>query len=148
LRQIPTLLLDDGEAIFDSRVICSYLASLAPGSSLIPNDFRVHTRWSMIVGLMDASVARQMERIRPLGEQSPGAIALYERRIARTISRLEAEAAELCAPFARIDRLAAAVALDYIDFRYPHDWRAAAPTIARWLPTENERPAMVATRPS
>jgi glutathione S-transferase len=147
LRQIPTLLLDGDEAVFDSRVICAYFASRAPGQTLLPEDVRVATRWSMIVGLMEAAVARQMERIRPEGEKSPAALAAYERRIARTIARLEAEADTLCTGFDRIDRLSAAVALEYIDFRYPHGWRETAPRLARWLQSVTDRPSMAATRP-
>jgi glutathione S-transferase len=147
LRQIPTLLLQSGEAIFDSRVIAAYFASLVPGQTLVPDDFRVATRWSLIIGLMEAAVARQMERIRPEGEKSPAALAVYERRIAKTIAHLEAEAEIFRAGLDRIDRLAAAVALDYIDFRYPHDWRKTAPRLAEWLQGVAGRPSLAATRP-
>ena len=147
LRQIPTLLLENGEALFDSRVICGYFASLAPEVDLIPPDLNVATRWALVLGLMEAGVARQMERMRPASEQSPGVIAGLERRIARTLVRLETEADTICAEALRIDRIAAAVALLYIDFRYPHDWRGAAPRLAHWVERVGERPAMVATRP-
>lgn len=147
LRQIPVLFCEDGEALFDSRVICVYLASRVPGCTLVPPDWQVATRWSMILGLMEAGVARQMERTRPAGEQSPGAIATYERRIATTIARMEADAELFCDGFDRIDRVAAAVALEYLDFRYPHDWRGNARRLAVWLARVSERTSMAATRP-
>ena len=147
LRQIPVLVRDDGEALFDSRVICAYLASRVPGCPMVPADWQVATRWSMILGLMEAGVARQMERIRPEGEQSPGAIATCERRIANTLRRMEADAALLCDGFDRIDRVAAATALEYLDFRYPHGWRDTAPLLAAWLASVTGRPSMAATRP-
>ena len=147
LRQIPTLLLDTGDAVFDSRVICSHFAALAGATGLVPADIRVQTRWALVLGLMDAGVARQMERMRPDGETSPAAIAACERRIGKAIAQLEAEADEVCAAFSRIDRIAAAAALDYIDFRYPHGWRSAAPRLAAWLDAILERPSMAATRP-
>ena len=96
---------------------------------------------------MEAGVARQMERIRPAGEKSPAVIAACERRIAHAIARLEQEADALCTGFDRIDRIAAAVALAYIDFRYPHGWRATAPRLRAWLDAVLERPCMAETRP-
>jgi len=36
LRQIPTLVLDDGQAIHDSRVICAYLDSISGRPTLYP----------------------------------------------------------------------------------------------------------------
>lgn len=147
LRQIPTLLLDTGDAVFDSRVICSHFAALAGATGFVPADIRVQTRWALVLGMMEAGVARQMERIRPAGLQSPAAIMACERRIAKAIARLEAEADEICGAFDRVDRVAAAAALDYIDFRYPHAWRVGAPRLAAWLADALRRPALAATRP-
>lgn len=147
LRQIPTLVLDDGTAVFDSRVICGHFAALAGATHLVPADPGVQTRWALALGLMEAGVARQMERIRPGGEARPDTIAASERRITLAIARLEQDAGALCAGFERIDRIAAAAALDYIDFRYPHGWRASAPRLAAWLAATLERPSMAATRP-
>ena len=147
LRQILTLLLEDGTAVFDSRVICGHFATLAGAADLVPADVAMQTRWALALGLMEAGVARQMERIRPEGERSPKAIATCERRIALAIARLEREADALCAGLGRIDRIATAAALDYIDFRYPHDWRAGAPRLNAWLSDVLELPAMATTRP-
>ncbi len=51
LGQIPVLVLDEGQTVFDSRVICTHLASLAPERALVPADVAVATRWSLILGL-------------------------------------------------------------------------------------------------
>jgi glutathione S-transferase len=147
LRQIPTLLLDNGGVVFDSRVICMHFAALASSPDVVPSDIRVQTRWALALGLMEAGVARQMERIRPDGERSPAAIARAEQRIAGAIARLEAEADDVCDGFERIDRIATAAALDYLDFRYPHDWRRPSPRLDLWLAAVLERPSMTATRP-
>ena len=147
LRQIPTLLLGDGRVVFDSRVICAYFATLAPASGIVSSDVHVQTRWALVLGLMEATVSRQMERNRPDGEWSPKAIARAEQRISGGIVHLEAEAEEICDGFDRIDRIATAAALDYIDFRYPHTWRHAAPRLGSWLDMVRERPSMASTRP-
>ncbi len=147
LRQIPTLLLGDGAAVFDSRVICTYFATLAQAPDLVPSEIRIQTRWALVLGLMEAGVSRQMERVRPAGEQSPTVIARAEQRIASAIARLEAEAEEICDGFGRIDRIATAAALDYTDFRYPNDWRRTAPRLGSWLAAVLDRPSMATTQP-
>ncbi|TPI13832.1 glutathione S-transferase N-terminal domain-containing protein [Mesorhizobium sp. B4-1-1] len=148
LRQIPTLVLDGDRALFDSRVICAYLHSLRPEAALIPpSDWAVETRWSLAVGLMEASVARTMEMRRQPPERSMASVAKHDQRIARAIAGLEAQADEICSRKARIDRLATAVVLEYIDFRAVSDWRAAAPRLARWLEIETTRPSLVSSRP-
>ncbi len=43
--------------------------------------------------------------------------------------------------------LAFGVALEYIDFRYPHDWRARHPRLALWLAGLSTRPSFAETRP-
>jgi glutathione S-transferase len=147
LRQIPTLIADEDRAIFDSRVICLFLGSLRPDNPLIArDDWDVQTRWSLAVGLMEASVARTMALRRPEPVRDGAAIESHDRRVARAVAGLEA-AADLCAGEARIDRLAAAVALEYIDFRSVCDWRPRAPKLARWLEAETARPCLAASRP-
>jgi len=148
LRQIPTLVLDGNRALFDSRVICRYLHSLRPEVDLIPaSDWAVETRWSLAVGLMETSVSRTMEMRRQVSERNLTAVAKHDQRIARTIGALEAQAEEICGGNARIDRLAVAVALEYIDFRAVSDWRGSAPRLARWLESETERPSLSSSRP-
>lgn len=149
LRQIPTLVLDDSLALFDSRVICAYFASLrAEAVGFLPDsDWAVQTRWSLAVGLMEASVARTMEMRRPPSERNMPAVARHDQRIARAISALETSAGEICVEEARIDRLATAVVLEYIDFRSVSDWRGDAPRLAGWLETETARPSLATTRP-
>jgi hypothetical protein len=53
----------------------------------------------------------------------------------------------LIGPNTPFGRLAAAIALEYIDFRLSDDWREYAPKLARWLETETNRPSLKACRP-
>lgn len=149
LRQVPTLLLDDGRAIFDSRVIAAYFCALRPGRRFNPVEERwdIQTQWALAVGLMEAAVARTMELRRPQEQRSARQIATYDRRIANAIARFEALGDQICSDVPRIDRLALAVALDYIDFRIRLGWRQDAPRLAAWLEVETRRPSLAATRP-
>ena len=74
LGKIPVLLLDNGESLYDSRVICEYLDSLHDGRRLLPTDA---SRWPVLRlaaladGLMDAAVlARYETAARPAEQQS------------------------------------------------------------------------------
>lgn len=149
LRQIPTLLFDDGTMLCDSRVICSYFCSLRPGRGLSPVDDRwdVQTRWWLALGLMEASVHRVMELLRPQQQRSPAFIQTCDRRIRNVVAKLESFSEEICTADARMDRLATAIALEYIDFRKLADWRECAPRLAAWLEQESLRPSLVASRP-
>jgi glutathione S-transferase len=149
LRQIPTLLLDDGSMLCDSRVICSYFCSLRPGRGLNPVDERweVQTRWSLALGLMEASVGRVMELLRPESQRSAPFVEKCDRQIRNVLVKLETFSSDICTSDARIDRLATAIALEYIDFRIRSDWRLWAPALARWLEAETNRPSLVVSRP-
>ena len=75
LGKVPCLVLDDGEAIQDSRVIAEYADALSPVSKLIPADRReratVKTWEALADGLVDASILARLEKTwRPANEQS------------------------------------------------------------------------------
>ncbi len=96
LRQIPTLVPGDDNILFDSRVICAFFSALRPNADFAPPaDWVVQTRWSLTLGLMEASVARTMELRRPASERNMAAVTRQERRVERAIAALEAEAADL-----------------------------------------------------
>lgn len=149
MRQIPTLLLDDGRAMFDSRVICAYLCSLRPERGLNPIEdcWDIQTRWWLAVGLMESSVQQVMELRRPESERSQSALHTYSRRIDKVIERLEGAADRICSNEVRIDRLAVAIALEYVDFRIRRDWRDQAPRLSLWLEVESQRPCLIASQP-
>ena len=136
LGKIPTLLLDNGKSLYDSVLLVDYLDSLK-GERLIPSgDARWDVqRWHMLgQGILDAVVARMLEgrRAQPL----PEAIARQEGKIARALAA--ANATERGARYLVGERfsladIALGVALEYIDFRYPHDWRGQYPRLAQWL---------------
>src|SRR5438132_3900113 len=65
LGKIPVLVLDNGETLFDSRVIVEYLEWLAPAPRLIPDSGfeRIQVkRWEALAdGLCDAAAAALIE---------------------------------------------------------------------------------------
>jgi glutathione S-transferase len=99
LCRVPTLVMDAGEALFDSPVICEYLDSLHSGRRLIPAEGPA--QWGALRlqaigdGMLDANVSRRMEMIRPPNEQSPSWIARQTQALEAACSWLESRVKEL-----------------------------------------------------
>ncbi|MBI3898800.1 MAG: glutathione S-transferase N-terminal domain-containing protein [Gammaproteobacteria bacterium] len=149
---VPVLVRDDGVTLFDSPVIVEYLDTLkAPALIAATGESRwAALRWMALAdGLLDMTVARLMELRRPTAQQSAEAQQRREQKIVRALAFAEKNLAN---PFLIDDRLtmadiALAVALEYVDFRYPHDWRSRHPRLAEWLMPLSARPTFVETRP-
>jgi glutathione S-transferase len=149
LNKIPTLVLDDGTALYDSRVICEYLDTLHAGPKLFPAD--ASARWAALRrqalgdGLMEVIVLRLGEQARPPGSQSEKHLAAYRLKIATALDRLEGEADALAGPLS-IGHIAIGCALGHLDFRFAaDDWRAGRTKLARWFADFARRPSMTAT---
>ena len=73
LGKIPVMLLEDGKALFDSRVITKYLDELA-GSNLYPQEkiYDILTLEALADGIMESAVSITYEsKLRPENERSP-----------------------------------------------------------------------------
>jgi glutathione S-transferase len=148
--KIPALVTDDGDTLYDSPVICEYIDSLGTETRLFPPAGR--SRWialrrmALADGLLDATILRRRERMRPSGEQSPSWIERQSRVIDRTLDAMEREAADYDA--IDIGLLTTGIALGYLDFRAPEKaWRQGRPVLAAWYATFQDRPSMAATAP-
>jgi glutathione S-transferase len=148
--KIPTLLLDDGTALYDSTVICEYLDGLHGGAKLFPpagparwNALRCHALGS---NLLDNLMLWRNEMLRPAAQQSPETLAAFELKVRNAIAALDREAAALTADAVGIGHVAIACALGYADFRFGElGWRSNNGHIARWYDTFALRPSMTAT---
>lgn len=150
LNKLPTLILDDGQALFDSRVIVEYLDGLHQGPKLFPaaGPARVETlrRQALGDGILDFLLLGLSERARPEAQQSPDLKAALAVKFKAAFDHLEADAGKLAdGPF-DIGRIAIACVLGYADFRYgPENWRAGRPRLAAWAETLAARPSLTAT---
>lgn len=150
LRQLPTLELEDGRGIYDSRVICRYFDGISGKPTLYPKDesWGLDTRIALGLGIMEAGLLRRMEVVRPDSEKSPSYITKQEARIDRSIDHLEGLVDKLARKELTMDQIVVACALDYTDFRYADAWRKRNPGLDRWQRAFGERPIMKATKPS
>jgi glutathione S-transferase len=152
LGKVPTLLTDDGAALYDSRVIVDYLNALGRGD-LIPHDasarVRVMVEQALADGMLDAAVlARYENAVRPEAlrwkEWTDGQLD----KIACGLAELESRVTgfgERC----DLGTIAFGCALGYLDFRFAaFAWRDRHPNAAAWFEWFGGRDSMVATRPS
>lgn len=156
LGKVPTLITDDGAAVFDSRVIVEYLDTVTPVARLIPpaGRSRVEVRcWEALCdGVVDAAVLARQESTRPdPAQRSPTWIA---RQMGKIDSGLQAMARGLGdKPFCVDGRysladIALGCALGYLELRFPQlDWRTRHPELDRHARGLFARPAFVDTAP-
>ena len=148
--KIPTLLLDDGSALYDSSVICEYLDSLHDRPKLFPQ--AGPARWTALRrhalgnNMLDNLVLWRNETTRPAQQQSPETLAAFELKVRNAFAALDREAGALTADPVSIGHIAIATALGYTDFRFAAlDWRRGNDRIARWFETFAQRPSVINT---
>lgn len=155
LGKVPCLIMDDGGAVFDSRVICEYLDGLSPNARLIPQDSRariaVKTWEALADGLCDAAIAVRLESQRAADRQDPMSIS---RQMEKMDSALEAISNGLgdnpwCVGVnMTLADIAVGAALAYLDFRFPHiAWREQHPNLLRLQEKLEKRPSFIDTAP-
>jgi glutathione S-transferase len=157
LGKIPTLVLDDGTALFDSRVIVEFLDNASPIARLIPEDNRERVavrRWEALAdGVLDAGILIRYESLRPENERSPAWTAKQAARMRRGLVQMQSDLGEK--PWCQGDRytladIAFGCCLGWLGFRKPAgiEWRAEYPGLARHYDKLMERPAFAETVPS
>ncbi|WP_293806249.1 glutathione S-transferase [uncultured Bosea sp.] len=135
LGKIPTLVLEDGTTLFDSRVIVDYLDHLS-GGKLIPAGEARFTQLrlqALADGICDAALLKVYEgRFRPEEGRNANWVAHQDGKVARGLEALEA-APPAFTDRPRIGELALACALGYLDLRFAGQWRAGHPKLVAWL---------------
>ena len=155
LGKIPVLVMEDGGAVFDSRVIVEYIDTVNPVNKLIPASGRARVEvrcWEALGdGICDAAIGARLESNRPKNQQSPDSI---KRNLAKVDQGLAAAARGLgdkpwCSgnAFSLAD-IATGVALGYLDFRFPQiEWKKQYPNLAKLAEKLAARPSFVDTAP-
>ncbi|ODV09721.1 MAG: glutathione S-transferase [Rubrivivax sp. SCN 70-15] len=159
LGKVPCLVMEGGEAVFDSRVIVEYLDTLSPVGKLIPPSGRerveVRTWEALADGLLDAAILARLEATwsgRGDGERSQ---AWMDRQMSRVHATLKAFSQGLgekpwCSGIHfTLSDVAVGCALGYLDFRFAAiDWRSEYPNLARLSEKLAARPSFVDTAPA
>jgi glutathione S-transferase len=142
LGKVPCLVMEGGEALFDSRVIVEYLDTLSPVGKLIPAVGReraeVKTWEALADGVLDALVLARLESNWAGRQPEQRSQAWIDRQLAKTHSSLKAMSQGLAdKPFCAgihlsLADIAVGCALGYLDFRFKDiDWRSQYPNLAK-----------------
>ncbi len=158
LGKVPCLVMEGGEAVFDSRVIVEYMDTLSPVGRLIPERGReraeVRTWEALGDGVLDAAILARLENTwsgRTEGQRS----AVW---VDRQMKKVEASLAAMSKglgdkPFCSgihfsLSDIAVGCARGYLDFRFPHiDWRGEHANLARLYDKLAQRQSFIDTQP-
>ena len=158
LGKVPCLVMEGGEAVFDSRVIVQYVDTLSPVGRLIPERGRERAEvctWEALAdGVLDASILVRLEQTWSGRSEAQRSTAWVDRQLGKMDAGVQAMAKGLgdkawCSGthFSLAD-IAVGCALGYLDFRFSHiDWRADHANLARLHEKLSLRASFVDTQP-
>jgi glutathione S-transferase len=159
LGMVPCLVMEGGEAVFDSRVIVEYLDTLSPVGKLIPSQGReraeVKTWEALADGLVDAAILARLEATWAgrTAEQRSG--AWIARQMGKIDAALDAMSTGLAdKPFCSgvhlsLSDIAVGCALAYLDLRFAEvAWRGAYPNLVKLQDKLALRPSFADTKPA
>ena len=153
LGKIPTLVLDDGTPLYDSRVIVEFLDSVSPISRLIPDDMRNRVavrRWEALAdGVLDAGLLVRYESLRDKAEQSAAWVGKQLARVRRGVEQMQSEldGRAWChnGRYSLAD-IAVACCVGYLEFRLAdNEWGVRYPKLAAHLDALEARESFTAT---
>ena len=152
LMKVPTLVTDDGVALFDSPVICQYLDSLHSGPKLVPS--QGPARWralrleALADGITDAALLWRYETVlRPEERQWSAWIDGQLAKVTQGLDQVEREAEQLEGEVT-VGQIALACSIDWMEFRKVGGaLRDGRPQLFSWYGRFASRPSMLATAP-
>ncbi len=156
LGKVPVWVMDDGQTLFDSRVICEFLDHISPVHPLIPREMRPRIavkRWEALAdGINDAAALVFMERKRSSRQQSAKWITRQLDKIQHGLSALATDLGEnnwCSAGSYTLADIAVGCALGYLDLRFSGeiDWRRAHPGLSELFDRLMQRPGFKDTVP-
>ncbi len=157
LGKVPCLVMEGGEAVFDSPVIVEYVDTLSPVGRLIPASGRerveVRTWEALADGVCDALVLTRLEQTWGPREGARSS-AWADRQMSRVQAALQAMAVGLGdKPYCHgihfsLADVAVGCALGYLDFRFAHiEWRNSHPNLQRLADKLAMRQSFIDTAP-
>lgn len=152
LGKVPTLLRDNGEAVYDSAIICEYLDGLNSGKKMIPENpedrIKVLCLQSLADGATDAGILRMLESRRPANEQSPSWIKRQQLAFQQSFTVMD-QSVDYFTRDIDLAQISFCATIGWFDFRLSDEfnWRADCPALADWYAAFSARPSVMATEP-
>jgi Glutathione S-transferase len=156
LSQVPTLVLDDGTGVFDSRVIAEYLDAMSPAVKLLPEPGRqrmlVRRIEALADGVSEAAAKIFLERKRPEDKRDAAWCGAQRATVERGLGVLERELGEkewFHGHNLSLADIAVGCSLGYLDLRFGDEieWRRGHPGLAQHMDKLLARPSFAETVP-
>ncbi|KAA0182063.1 glutathione S-transferase family protein [Cupriavidus cauae] len=156
LGKVPCLVMEDGGAVFDSRVIVEYVDTLTPVSRMIPQGSRERLEvrcWEALAdGLLDAALLARLEHT----QREPAQRS--ERWVRRQLGKIDGALVAMANGLAdrtwcagnhySLADVAVGCALSYLDFRFPDiAWRERHPNLVAFHDKVSKRQSFIDTEP-
>ena len=159
LGKVPCLVMEGGEALFDSRVIVEYLDTLSPVGKLIPAMGReraeVKTWEALADGVLDALLLARLENNWAGRQKAQRSQPWIDRQLSKVQASLKAMSQGLgekpfCAGiYLSLADIAVGCALGYLDFRFAEiDWRSGYPNLAKLQEKLMQRQSFIDSKPA
>jgi glutathione S-transferase len=158
LGKVPVLVMEGGEAVFDSRVIVEYIDTRSPVGKLIPETGRERTEvrtWEALGdGLQDAAILARLEQNwagRSEGQRSAAWVSRQMDKVHACLAAMSqglGDKAWCSGTHFTLADIATGCALGYLDFRFPHiDWRGSYPNLSKLFEKLALRQSFIDTAP-
>ncbi len=158
LGKVPCLVMEGGEALFDSRVIVEYIDTLSPVGKLIPSMGReraeVKTWEALADGVLDAAILARLEATWAGRTAEQRSAAWIDRQMGKITTSLKAishglgEKAYCAGVHFSLADIAVGCVLGYLDFRFPQiSWRADYPNLVKLDDKLALRQSFIDTKP-
>ena len=151
MSRVPVMVLRNGVAFYDSKLIVDYIETTMQGPKFIPDAGA--SRWFVLQAqahadtMIDVAIRAMLERKRPADKQMKEKITRDEFAVARGIGAAAKIVKGMDAQI-NLGHIAIACAMGYIDFRMPHlKWRDHHLELSAWYQEMRLRASMQATAP-
>jgi glutathione S-transferase len=155
LVKVPALVMDEGDALYDSAVITEYLDGL-PGARFLPaaGIERARTRRDEALGdgIAEAGILLRLETRREAARQDPAWVARQAEKVnsgVAAIARALGGRPYLGGAAPSLGDLACGCALFWLEFRLPKEfpWRGRDAALKAWAERLEARPSFANTKP-
>jgi glutathione S-transferase len=151
LGKVPVAVLDSGQVLLDSPVICAFVDSLNKGPKLIPESGE--ERWQVLTlealgdGLGEAVIAVSQEAQKPDDKRTQAVIDRQASKANSGLAALDKQAGDFNDP-PLMGEISVACALGYMEYRdVIPGWRETYPALSAWYTEILKRQSFILSTP-